>query len=229
LEWIRYNIKSMIPHSYKIDFHTHSILSHDGGINEKDYSKTLTKGVLDYIAITDHNTIDFALFCRKKLGERIIIGEEITTNQGEIIGLFLTKPITPFQTLEQTIATIKMQGGLVYIPHPYDIRRSGIGEKNMEKIKRDISIVEIFNARMVFPSFNRQAKQFSIRNNLSYGCGSDAHNGGGLGYAYTIINQKVEKGTLVQALKNSMQKTTYLPFWQYGMPFLNRLKHYGFW
>ena len=61
------------------------------------------------------------------------------------------------------------------------------------------------------------------------GCGSDAHSGIGLGYAYTILDQKVNKSTLNLALKKSKQKTNYLPVWQYGVPFLNRLKHYGFW
>src|SRR6266576_5491693 len=104
---------------YKIDLHTHSIISQDGGITASQYEKILQAGVLDCIAITDHNETSFARIMHKKLGDRIIIGEEISTPEGEIIGLFLTETIPGGIRLDEAIASIKHQGGLVYLPHPF--------------------------------------------------------------------------------------------------------------
>jgi Predicted metal-dependent phosphoesterases (PHP family) len=73
---------------YKVDLHTHSIASPDGSLNEDNYRKMLETGRLDCIAVTDHNTIAFAKELHANLGDRIIVGEEITTLDGEIIGLF---------------------------------------------------------------------------------------------------------------------------------------------
>ena len=109
--------------SYKIDLHTHSIISYDGGITEKQYRKILEMGILDYVAITDHNETRFAGIMQKKFGDKIIIGEEIKTKEGEIIGLFLKKTIASGQSTEETAAAIHLQGGLVYIPHPFETRR----------------------------------------------------------------------------------------------------------
>lgn len=214
--------------SYKVDFHTHSILSHDGGIGEKDYQSALLRGLLDYIAITDHNTTDYALFCQKKFGERIIVGEEISTRKGEIIGLFLKKTIPSLLSLAETIANIKAQGGLVYIPHPFDTQRFAIGEENMLAILSSIDIIETFNARMIFPIYNKRAKIFAEKYHIASSSGSDAHSGNGLGFTYAILNQKINKNTLDLALKESKQKTNYLPIFQYGVPFWNRIKHYVF-
>lgn len=77
-------------YKYKIDLHTHSILSHDGGIKTQEYEKVISELKLDFVAITDHNKIAFAKEMQDRLGERIIIGEEIMTSEGEIIDLFLS-------------------------------------------------------------------------------------------------------------------------------------------
>lgn len=214
--------------SYKIDLHTHSILSQDGGITENDYRKTLLEKKLDCIAITDHNTITYAKQCQKKLGEAIIIGEEITTNSGEIIGLFLTKCVPPFLSLQETIALIKEQKGIVYIPHPFDIQRNGIGEKNLEAIQHDIDIVETFNARMVFAEKNTQAITFAEKNNLPGMCSSDAHSANGLGHAYTIVNKKTSRTTLISSLSTASYTKNYLPLLAYLAPTYNKIKQYVF-
>ena len=105
--------------SYKIDLHTHSIASPDGGLNLKQYKQMLKSGGLDYIAITDHNTTDFAIKARNLLGEQIIIGEEISTLQGDVIGLFLSSTVKPGQTLQKNIYDFTQQNGPVYISQPF--------------------------------------------------------------------------------------------------------------
>lgn len=93
----------------KIDLHTHSIASKDGAITADDYERMLETGLLDYIAVTDHNRIDFAAELHAKLGEKIIVGEEIKTTEGEIIGLYLTEAIPALLTPEETVQRIKEQ------------------------------------------------------------------------------------------------------------------------
>lgn len=106
---------------YKIDLHTHSIISHDGGLTAQQYTKLIESKMLDYIAITDHNETQFARIMQQKLGSKIIIGEEIATTEGEIIGLHLKQTIPKGMTPEETVRAIKQQNGLVYIPHPFEI------------------------------------------------------------------------------------------------------------
>src|SRR5258708_35670555 len=99
---------------YRVDLHTHSIISQDGGLTAQQYEKILDSGILDCIAITDHNETSFARIMPKKLGDRIIIGEEISTREGEIIGLYLKETIPGGIELDEAIASIKHQRGLVY-------------------------------------------------------------------------------------------------------------------
>ena len=83
---------------FKVDLHTHSSASHDGGISFEQYQLALSTGLLDAIAVTDHNSIETAQALHELLGDQIIVGEEIMTSQGEIIGLFLKQPIAPGQS-----------------------------------------------------------------------------------------------------------------------------------
>ena len=108
---------------YRIDLHCHSYGSHDGGLLASDIRAMLASNKLNTIAITDHDHIEAARKLKAEFAEQIIIGEEITTSQGEIIGLFLKYKIKPMQSIYETINEIKSQGGLVYLPHPFDIIR----------------------------------------------------------------------------------------------------------
>lgn len=212
--------------SYKIDLHTHSVKSPDGSITVSDYEKALHAHLLDYVAITDHNAIDYALFCQKKLGEQIIIGEEINTKQGHVIGLFLKKIIEKDQDIEKTIELIKEQNGLVYIPHPFDTFRNGIGKKNLLLIKETIDIIESFNARVIFAWQNNKALEFTQKEKIIQACGSDAHSATGLGKTYTIVTNTVASDTLKQALRNASFHAQYLSFFDYLTPKINRIKKY---
>src|ERR1039457_5438980 len=103
---------------FKVDLHTHSPASPDGGISADQYIEAISTGVLDCVAITDHNRINFAKKLNHSVGDKIIIGEEIMTSGGEIIGLYRNEQVPANLTPIDTIRIIKDQGGLVYIPHP---------------------------------------------------------------------------------------------------------------
>ena len=129
------------------------------------------------IAITDHNEIEGALALAKiSHNFKVIIGEEIKTKQGEIIGLFLKNKIEPFGGLSETIEMIKTQGALVYLPHPFDILRPfHMRWDTILSNIRKIDIVETFNSKMIWHFNNVQAGMFAKKFDIPSACGSDAH------------------------------------------------------
>lgn len=209
---------------YKLDLHVHSILSHDGGISEGQVEKALSSGTLDFIAFTDHNEIDFALKMKNKYGNKIIVGEEILTKNGEIIGLFLKEKIKKGLTLEETISLIKKQNGLCLIPHPYSIRRHGIGEKRLFEIYKSIDLIEGYNARAIVGISNKSTMAFAKRTGIAYSVGSDAHSFKGLGQTYNLISDFPTRANLVGQLKNAEFVVKRAKIREYFAPRFNKIK-----
>ncbi|MDZ7744424.1 MAG: PHP-associated domain-containing protein [Candidatus Saccharibacteria bacterium] len=184
----------------KIDLHTHSIASHDGGISAEQYKNSLHNGQLDYIAITDHNRIDFATRLNDELGEQIIVGEEIMTTAGEVIGLYLKKPVLAGLSLRQAVDEIKKQDGLVYIPHPFENARKGLQSEALEQILDDIDIFEVCNGRAFLQNRGQQAVVWARLNRVATAASSDAHGSRGLGKTATLIDEPPARDNLVQVL-----------------------------
>ncbi|MGB4759176.1 MAG: PHP domain-containing protein [Candidatus Saccharimonadales bacterium] len=209
--------------SYKVDLHTHSIASPDGGLMLAHYRYFLHNHLLDYIAVTDHGTIDFALEAHKEFGEQIIVGQEIMTNQGEIIGLYLHKPIKDGQEIMTAVRHIKEQGGLVYVPHPFETVRKGISEETLGAIISDVDIVEAANGRAMFQNKRKLASEWATTSGKAMAASSDAHGRFGWGYTYSSVVHKPAKTTLVKLLADATYATGTV-----GMgivyPKLNRLK-----
>ncbi len=112
----------------------------------------------------------------------MIVGEEVkTAEQGEVIGLFLSKKIPKGLTLQDTIAEIKRQGGLVYVPHPFDRLHSIPDYEHLLAVLEDIDAIEIFNPRVALPAFNEEAMRFASKYGIVGGAGSDSHVAQGLG------------------------------------------------
>lgn len=187
---------------YKIDLHTHSTLSKDGGISAEEYEKALKDKKLDYIAVTDHNEIDFAISLNRKLGDKVIVGEEIKTTKGEIVGLFLKKKIEPHQSFEATIEQIHKQNGLAYLPHPFDIRRSGADMGTVLKNYGQIDIIEKFNARIITPGVHKKITKFIKAHPKSYAASSDSHSSWELGKTYTLVKERPARDNLAGLLKS---------------------------
>ena len=202
--------------------HTHSVASYDGGISQQQYQQLLHH-TLDIIAITDHNTIDFALAMHKKLGDSIIVGEEIASLDGEVIGLFLSKLIPAGLSLEETIRQIHKQKGLVYIPHPFEHARSSITYEAITAHAKEIDILEVFNAR----SFGRKKKVISLDElrtfNIAFAASSDAHCSLGIGTAYASVVKKPSPVSLKQLLALASLQTSYAPLVSYLCPFINKI------
>jgi predicted metal-dependent phosphoesterase TrpH len=140
---------------------------------------------LGAIAVTDHNVITGAFEAAEKaehFGVKVIVGEEVkTASQGEVIGLFLSELIPRGQTLEETVAEIKRQGGVVYVPHPFDRMHAVPDYEHLLKIIDDVDAIEIYNPRVAIGSFNEEAERFAAKYRILAGAGSDSHVAQGLG------------------------------------------------
>lgn len=169
----------------KIDLHCHSYYSYDGISSPEELIKSALKKGLDGIAITDHDTIaswQEAKKAAKKLNAFLILGEEIKTKQGDILGLFLKKEINgKGKDALYTIKEIKKQGGIAIIAHPYHWRKPF---RNLEKYKNLADGIEVFNARSQSKKGNQKAFNFAVKNNLVMTAGSDAHSSFEIGNAY---------------------------------------------
>jgi predicted metal-dependent phosphoesterase TrpH len=188
---------------YKVDLHTHSTASPDGSLMLRHYRQALERRLLDCIAVTDHNTIAAAQNMHTELGKQIIVGEEITAQEGEIVGLYLTEVIPKGLSALEVVDRIRQQGGLVYIPHPFETVRKGINAQTLEQIADKVDIIEIHNGRAIFQNHNAKALQWAARHEVPGAASSDAHGIGGWGKTYTMLESLPTRQTLVAQLANA--------------------------
>ncbi|MCK9578278.1 PHP domain-containing protein [bacterium] len=171
----------------KIDLHCHTFFSNDGTSSVKKIIEEGKRKGIDGVAITDHENTDAweeAVFWGKKLEFEIILGEEIKSSEGDILGLFMTKNINgKGKSPEWIIEKIKEQGGLTIIPHPF---HEFEGFKNsLEKYVKLIDGIETFNGRRPFNKGDNLAKSFAEKFNLPKIGGSDSHYYKTVGNTYT--------------------------------------------
>jgi glycosyltransferase involved in cell wall biosynthesis len=166
-----------------VDLHMHTDHSYDCATPvEVLLSEARARG-LGAIAITDHNEISGALDASAKAdGVKVIVAEEVkTAEEGEVIGLFIEEKIPRGGTLRETIAEIKRQGGLVYVPHPFDRLHSVPDYKHLLPVLDEVDAIEVFNPRVAITEFNEEAARFAAKYRIPAGAGSDAHVPQGLG------------------------------------------------
>lgn len=185
--------------------HVHTNFSKCAESRIEDIKDFCVKNNIGAIAICDHNEIEGALSL-EKIAEnfKVIIGEEIKTKQGEIIGLFLKNKIEPFNSLTETIDKIKEQGALVYLPHPFDIIRPFHmrWDTLLANLKK-IDIVEVFNSKMILPLNNVQANLFAKQFGKLGAIGSDAHFVKAISCAVMEIEDFVSPEDFLEKLKNA--------------------------
>jgi predicted metal-dependent phosphoesterase TrpH/glycosyltransferase involved in cell wall biosynthesis len=166
-----------------VDLHMHSDHSPDCATPVEVLLAEAKARGLGAIAVTDHNEISGALEARAKAhGIKVIVSEEIKTAQeGEVIGLFIEHRIQRGLTLLETIAEIKRQGGLVYVPHPFDRLHAVPGYEHLLPVLDEVDAIEVFNPRVAINEFNEEAVRFAAKYRIPAGAGSDAHVPQGLG------------------------------------------------
>jgi glycosyltransferase involved in cell wall biosynthesis len=166
-----------------VDLHMHTDHSPDCATPVDTLLATAKKAGLGAIAITDHNEVSGALEARERAnGIKVIVAEEVkTADQGEVIGLFIEEKVPRGMTLQETIAEIRRQGGLVYVPHPFDRMHSVPDYEHLLDVVEDIDAIEVFNPRVAFSAFNEEAARFAAKYRIVAGAGSDSHVAQGLG------------------------------------------------
>jgi hypothetical protein len=188
------------------DFHVHSHHSKDCVMPVADILERAREVGLDVIAITDHDSAAGGLEAREiadRYGVRVIVGEEVKTAQGEVIGLFLERTIAGGMTFADTVAAIKDQGGIVYVPHPFDRLHTIPSPQVLRANVAAIDVVEVFNSRLAFPGFNELAERFAQRYRIPAAAGSDSHVLPGIGTALCGIDDFDGPAGLVAALAES--------------------------
>lgn len=186
----------------KADLHIHTKYSSDCNTPlEKIIKRCLEIGI-NCIAVADHGTAKGALEMQNLAPFKVVVAEEILTPYGEIMGMFLKETIPSGLSVEQTISQIRTQGGLVCVPHPFDIfRPSALDSGIIEEIAGQIDIVEVFNSRAPLPQTSTKAQIFADKYGIAKSAGSDAHTLGEIGNAYVEMPEFDGRDDFLQALR----------------------------
>jgi predicted metal-dependent phosphoesterase TrpH len=186
----------------KADLHIHTEYSRDCNTPLEKIVSRCPKVGINCVAICDHGTAEGALKLRDIAPFPVIVAEEILTPHGEIMGLFLEQTIPSRLSVQETIAQIKSQGGLVCIPHPFDMfRSSALSSNTIEEIAEQIDIIEVFNSRTLLPQDSAKALALASKYGLAKSAGSDAHTLYEIGNAYVEMPEFNGKDDFLQALE----------------------------
>jgi Predicted metal-dependent phosphoesterases (PHP family) len=191
-----------------VDLHMHTDHSTDCATPVEVLLRTARDRGLGAIAITDHNEVSGALEARRiaaELGDiKVIVAEEVkTAEQGEVIGLFLEEKIPKGLSMAETIAEIRRQGGLVYVPHPFDRFHSVPDYEHLIEIVEEVDILEVFNPRVAVTAFNEEAERFARKYRIVPGAGSDSHVAQGLGSVRVRIHDFDGPAEFLEAMRDA--------------------------
>lgn len=161
----------------RVDMHSHTMWSGDSTTTPDELAAAIRDTAIDVLCITDHNSIRGAAQLIDELGCRVVVGEELRTHAGEIIGLFLTERVPVGASPEEAAKAIRAQGGVVYVPHPFDPMRRNLSEPALRALVGEglVDAIEVLNAKTSLSSLNRRAATFAADHALLAGAGSDAH------------------------------------------------------
>lgn len=165
----------------QVDFHMHTYGSGDAVTTVDDFAAAVEAAGLDVVCVTDHNAVrvahELVPLLDRELGVRVIVGEEIKTHEGELIGLFLDERVSFGLPSADAAAAVRAQGGVTYVPHPIGPRSHAMSAAAVTRLAADgwIDAVEVFNSRNPADSINAAAARLADELDLPGGAGSDAH------------------------------------------------------
>jgi len=175
----------------KLDMHTHTQYSRDSRSGLDAFARRSAEAGLGAVCVTDHDTAAGGLrLAHMDVPFTVIPGEEVTTRDGELVGLFLQRDVPARLSAEETAKRIREQGGLVYVPHPFSrnrlrhLRQAALDRLVEAKL---VDAIEIFNAREISAASNAHAAAFAVRHGLPGGVGSDAHRLAEIGRTYIEV------------------------------------------
>ena len=191
----------------RLDLHNHTSFSSDGVMSPAELLQAARARGLACIAVTDHNTVEGAL-AALALAEadptlpRVIPGIEISTADGDVIGLYVREAVPRGLSAEDSMALIRQQGGLVYLPHPFDvIRRGTIASRVRERVAAQADVVEVLNGRSLSALAVRNSRLLALRHDKPQGAGSDAHGPREVGCAYVTIERHPSRDDLADLIR----------------------------
>lgn len=181
----------------KADLHIHTAYSDGEPSVQAVLESVAMRGDLAAIAITDHDTIAGAELARQLVTHgnypfEVIIGEEVTSCEGHIVGLFLEAPVPPGLSAAETIAAIHAQGGLAFAPHPFFHDRPRRQRRTMDGVGTlaaalPFDAIEADNSTPGLEWANFRARRFAARHRLPALGASDAHILAAIGKSYTAF------------------------------------------
>ena len=190
----------------RLDLHSHSLASHDCDTPLELIAPACKVAGIDVLAVTDHNEIWAALELAEHASSdlQIIVGEEVYTSEGEIIGLFLTELIPRGLTPEATVERIHAQGGIALLPHGFDpLKPSRLTPAARARVANQLEVIEGLNGHVSWTGWNTQAALWGYVNAKPLSAGSDAHRAKDLGSVYveTLTRTIATPSDLLEALK----------------------------
>lgn len=172
----------------RVEFHCHTIYSKDSLTQPEDLLAACRRKGIDRVIITDHNTIAGAQVARRLDPQRVIVGEEIMTRDGELLAAFVEEEVPPGLAPQEAIARLRAQDAFISVSHPFDRLRNGHWEPEaLLEILPLVDAIEVFNARCMRPGFNHQALAFARAHHVLGTAGSDAHCAFELGKATLVL------------------------------------------
>jgi predicted metal-dependent phosphoesterase TrpH len=173
----------------RVDMHSHTMWSGDCTTTPEELAAAVAEAQLDVLCITDHNVTAGAERLASELPCRVIIGEELRIGQGEVIGLFLAERVPSGIGLVEAAERIRDQGGVVYIPHPFDPMRNCLRAHEIDLLVGEglVDAIEGHNSKTSLRSLNQQAVDYGLEHGLGIGAGSDAHVPASIGSGYVVM------------------------------------------
>lgn len=218
----------MTPGLVRIDLHVHTRHSHDSAAPVASVLQRCRDAGLGLVAITDHNNIRGGLEARERSSLPVIVGEEIKSAQGDIIGLFLEEPVPSRLPPLETAKLVKYQGGLVGVPHPFDrVRPTAMGMRALLEILPWVDFLEGYNAHTMLPVDNRKGIEFAAAHSLPVVSCSDSHSALELGRTYTEVPAAELDGTpegLLRAIRAGAGVGRRPPLWLLATPAYAKLR-----
>jgi len=191
----------------KADLHIHTSSSFDCHMAADEIiARCLGKGI-NCIAITDHGAIEGGLQVQKLAPFKVIVGEEVRTAEGEIMGLFLKEAVPNGLPLIESAVRIKAQGGIVGVPHPFDpFRGLKRTSQNLESLLHYLDLLELFNSRSLIFDGAGQARRFCLEHKLPGSAGSDAHTPGEIGTSWVEMEDFSSPASFLASLSRGRIK-----------------------
>jgi len=185
----------------RCDLHIHTRFSRDGESSVEEILQQAERIGLDAVAITDHDTVEGALYameCDTPL--TVIPGTEVSTQQGHLLALGVTEPLPAGRDFFETIALARSRGALLILPHPYHRWRHGVGRRLAAGVEA-VDAVEVFNSRYITGSANRKAALIARQFGKPGVAGSDAHNARYVGFGVTYVVAEPDAASIISAIR----------------------------